>query len=97
MIRTSFATLEQAFGSSLLPLEIMALLATEKPGEVDVGGVVVIDISSEDVTYIDPKEERAFVWRLDCIFLLVGFLGYTFKYIDQSNIVSSLCLTTFIR
>ncbi|PMD33348.1 MFS general substrate transporter [Hyaloscypha variabilis F] len=35
---------------------------------------------------IDPKEERAFVWRLDLIFLTIGFLGYTFKYLDQSNI-----------
>ncbi|KAK7746405.1 hypothetical protein SLS53_002364 [Cytospora paraplurivora] len=35
---------------------------------------------------IDPKEERAFVWRLDLIFLTMGFLGYMFKYIDQTNI-----------
>ncbi|KAM0424309.1 hypothetical protein ACHAPT_010455 [Fusarium lateritium] len=41
---------------------------------------------------IDPKEERAFVWRLDLGFLLIGFLGYMFKYIDQTNIVSGLKL-----
>lgn len=35
---------------------------------------------------IDPKEERAFVWRLDLIFLSVAFLGYAFKYLDQTNI-----------
>ncbi|KAE9984846.1 hypothetical protein EG328_008248 [Venturia inaequalis] len=65
----------------------MAILATEKPGKVDVGGVVAADGFSEDATYnIDPKEERALVWRLDCIFLVVGFLGYTFKYLDQTNI-----------
>lgn len=27
------------------------------------------------------------VWRLDLIFLTMGFLGYMFKYIDQTNIV----------
>lgn len=36
---------------------------------------------------IDPKEERAFVWRLDLGLLVIGFLGYMFKYIDQTNIV----------
>jgi ACS family pantothenate transporter-like MFS transporter len=30
------------------------------------------------------------VWRLDLIVLTIGFLGYTFKYLDQSNIVSPL-------
>ncbi|OLN97993.1 Pantothenate transporter FEN2 [Colletotrichum chlorophyti] len=35
---------------------------------------------------IDPKEERAFLWRLDLFFLTIGFLGYMFKYIDQTNI-----------
>lgn len=48
----------------------------------------VYEDTSEDDTYVDPKEERAFVWRLDCFFLVVGFLGYTFKYLDQTNIVS---------
>ena len=27
------------------------------------------------------------VWRLDAWFISVGFLGYTFKYLDQTNIV----------
>ena len=27
------------------------------------------------------------VWRLDVFFLTIGFLGYMFKYIDQTNIV----------
>lgn len=35
---------------------------------------------------IDEKEERALVWRLDLGFLLIGFLGYMFKYLDQVNI-----------
>ncbi|CAI6336648.1 unnamed protein product [Periconia digitata] len=36
--------------------------------------------------YVDAKEERAFLWRLDAWFLSLGFLGYMFKYIDQTNI-----------
>lgn len=51
-------------------------------------GVFVSSNKTDDDTYVDPKEERAFVWRLDCFFLVVGFLGYTFKYLDQANIVS---------
>ncbi|KAF2119050.1 major facilitator superfamily transporter [Lophiotrema nucula] len=39
-----------------------------------------------EADYIDSKEERAFVWRLDLFFLSIGFLGYMFKYIDQTNI-----------
>lgn len=27
------------------------------------------------------------VWRLDIFFLTIGFLGYAFKYLDQTNIV----------
>ncbi|CZR58777.1 uncharacterized protein PAC_08669 [Phialocephala subalpina] len=46
----------------------------------------VISVDSEPVDDIDPKEERAFVWRLDLFFLTIGFLGYTFKYLDQTNI-----------
>ncbi|KAJ4299366.1 hypothetical protein N0V90_004611 [Kalmusia sp. IMI 367209] len=38
---------------------------------------------------IDPKEERAFLWRLDLWFLSIGFLGYMFKYIDQTNITNA--------
>ncbi|KAJ5707440.1 hypothetical protein N7488_007241 [Penicillium malachiteum] len=40
----------------------------------------------ETSNYIDPKEERALVWRLDIFFLTVAFLGYAFKYLDQTNI-----------
>lgn len=43
--------------------------------------------NAAQTTDIDPKEERAFVWRLDLGFLVIGFLGYMFKYIDQTNIV----------
>ncbi|EXJ81390.1 hypothetical protein A1O3_07681 [Capronia epimyces CBS 606.96] len=43
-------------------------------------------VNDEIEVEIDPKEERAFVWRLDLFFLTVGFLGYTFKYLDQTNI-----------
>ncbi|CDM36455.1 hypothetical protein DTO013E5_6888 [Penicillium roqueforti] len=32
------------------------------------------------------KEERSLVWRLDLFFLTIGFLGYAFKYLDQTNI-----------
>lgn len=28
------------------------------------------------------------LWKLDLIFVFVGFLGYIFKYLDQVNIVS---------
>lgn len=33
------------------------------------------------------------MWRLDCFFLVIGFLGYAFKYLDQTNIV---CFTRFV-
>ena len=56
------------------------------PEEKHLGEVVVQSISNDD-THVDAKEERAFVRRLDCVFLVVGFLGYTFKYLDQTNIV----------
>lgn len=42
---------------------------------------------NDETEDIDPKEERAFVWRLDLGLLVIGFLGYMFKYIDQTNIV----------
>ncbi|PYH91853.1 MFS general substrate transporter [Aspergillus ellipticus CBS 707.79] len=35
---------------------------------------------------INPEGEKALVWRLDAFFLVVGFLGYAFKYLDQTNI-----------
>jgi MFS transporter, ACS family, pantothenate transporter len=40
----------------------------------------------DDIDEIDPKEERAVVWRLDVFFLTIGFLGYAFKFLDQTNI-----------
>ncbi|KAL4966731.1 major facilitator superfamily domain-containing protein [Aspergillus stella-maris] len=43
-------------------------------------------VDQYDNDIIDPKEERAFVWRLDLGFLVIGFLGYVFKYLDQINI-----------
>lgn len=36
---------------------------------------------------VDLRAERALRWRLDLGFLTIGFLGYMFKYIDQTNIV----------
>lgn len=36
------------------------------------------------------------VWRLDIFFLTIGFLGYMFKYIDQTNIVGA-ALSLFVR
>ncbi|KAL1852413.1 hypothetical protein Daus18300_012172 [Diaporthe australafricana] len=60
-----------------------------KPIQV-VGDVVSQDVPDVDADNqfreVDPKEERAFVWRLDVFFLTIGFLGYMFKYIDQTNI-----------
>lgn len=44
--------------------------------------------SDEGEDVIDTRAERHLVWRLDLIFLFVGFLGYVFKYLDQTNIVS---------
>ncbi|KAJ5389879.1 Major facilitator superfamily domain general substrate transporter [Penicillium cataractarum] len=56
-----------------------------KQGQVDikVPGNTVDRVEEID---IDPKEERALVWRLDLFFLTIGFLGYAFKYLDQTNI-----------
>lgn len=78
-------------------LETMAVLTTEKTGDGNLGGVAAVDSFSEAATFVDPKEERALVWRLDCIFLVVGFLGYTFKYLDQTNIVSMLPAPMHVR
>ncbi|KKY36927.1 putative major facilitator superfamily transporter [Diaporthe ampelina] len=44
------------------------------------------DVVGNQLHDVDPREERAFVWRLDVFFLTIGFLGYMFKYIDQTNI-----------
>ncbi|RDW87228.1 MFS transporter-15 [Coleophoma crateriformis] len=43
-------------------------------------------LDDRSIEYIDPKEERAFVWRLDLWFMTIGFLAYAFKYLDQGNI-----------
>ncbi|KAK2024917.1 major facilitator superfamily transporter [Colletotrichum zoysiae] len=37
-------------------------------------------VNSNPKDDVDPKEERAFLWRLDLFFLFIGFLGYMFKY-----------------
>ncbi|KAM5360956.1 hypothetical protein ACJZ2D_013410 [Fusarium nematophilum] len=44
------------------------------------------EVSTQWVDCIDPNQEAAFVRRLGLGFLLIEFLGYTFKYIDQTNI-----------
>ncbi|KAL4801061.1 hypothetical protein BDV19DRAFT_384075 [Aspergillus venezuelensis] len=36
-------------------------------------------VDQYDNDKIDPKEERAFVWRLDLGFLVIGFLDYVFS------------------
>ncbi|KAJ0385397.1 hypothetical protein COL922a_006467 [Colletotrichum nupharicola] len=59
-----------------------ATTAKQSPGSDD----NITPVESEPKDYIDPKEERAFLWRLDLFFLTIGFLGYMFKYIDQTNI-----------
>jgi len=46
--------------------------------------------SVSSVAEPDHKGERSLVWRLDLFFLTIGFLGYAFKYLDQTNIVSFL-------
>ncbi|PWY92329.1 MFS general substrate transporter [Aspergillus heteromorphus CBS 117.55] len=43
-------------------------------------------VDEDAVEEIDPEAEKALVWRLDAFFLVVGFLGYAFKYLDQTNI-----------
>lgn len=50
------------------------------------GKIAASTVSS--VTEPDQKGERSLVWRLDLFFLTIGFLGYAFKYLDQTNIVS---------
>ncbi|KAH7118712.1 major facilitator superfamily transporter [Dendryphion nanum] len=44
---------------------------------------------SSEKGYVDPKEERAFLWRLDLWLMSIGFLSYMFKYIDQTNITNA--------
>ena len=60
------------------------------PSSYDHDSKTPVQTVLEDSGYVDPKEERAFVWRLDLGFLVIGFLGYMFKYIDQTNIVSGI-------
>lgn len=73
------------FQSKRINEEISAL--STAPSSLDekerVGYPSPLDQHFDDV---DPKEEMAFVWRLDLWFLTIGFLGYMFKYIDQTNI-----------
>ncbi|KAI8649935.1 hypothetical protein NCS56_01444800 [Fusarium sp. Ph1] len=59
---------------------------TSSPSSYDRDSKTPVQTVLEDSGYVDPKEERAFVWRLDLGFLVIGFLGYMFKYIDQTNI-----------
>jgi len=64
--------------------------APESPNDeksIDIPSGATSDTASEEI-YIDRKAERALVWRLDLVFLFAGFLGYIFKYLDQTNIVS---------
>ncbi|PWY67123.1 MFS general substrate transporter [Aspergillus sclerotioniger CBS 115572] len=53
-----------------------------KAGAID----SINSIDEHPIEDIRPEDERALVWRLDCFFLVVGFLGYAFKYLDQTNI-----------
>lgn len=58
--------------------------ATNSPrkGSLDDGYLLPFD----QLSPAEKKAERRFIWKLDLIFVLVGFLGYTFKYLDQVNI-----------
>lgn len=53
---------------------------------IDIPSGATSDTSSEEI-FVDRAAERALVWRLDLVFLFAGFLGYVFKYLDQTNIV----------
>ncbi|RAH67697.1 MFS general substrate transporter [Aspergillus aculeatinus CBS 121060] len=46
----------------------------------------VTELEQHDICLVDSDAEKALVWRLDAVFLVVGFLGYAFKYLDQTNI-----------
>ncbi|WWC69766.1 uncharacterized protein I206_103709 [Kwoniella pini CBS 10737] len=46
----------------------------------------LVPLTSTELTDEQRREERQFVWRLDLSLLVIGFLGYAFKYIDQQNI-----------
>ncbi|SPB49581.1 unnamed protein product [Aspergillus niger] len=59
----------------------------ETPEDSNKGPIDRISSVNEHLSVeIRPEDERALVWRLDCFFLVVGFLGYAFKYLDQTNI-----------
>ncbi|OOF96847.1 hypothetical protein ASPCADRAFT_396346 [Aspergillus carbonarius ITEM 5010] len=60
----------------------MAVSIVNNKGAID----SVASTDEYPVEVISPEDERALVWRLDCVFLIVGFLGYAFKYLDQTNI-----------
>jgi hypothetical protein len=60
--------------------------SSESDGKASDGGLTPIEYELEPLDDIDPKEERAFVWRIDLWFLTIGFFGYAFKYLDQTNI-----------
>ncbi|OBR02370.1 Major facilitator superfamily transporter [Colletotrichum higginsianum IMI 349063] len=72
------------------PIQVAAVVSATRGGASDDklpgsnGGLSPVISNPKDD--IDPKEERAFLWRLDLFFLSIGFLGYMFKYIDQTNI-----------
>ncbi|RAL14865.1 uncharacterized protein BO97DRAFT_432559 [Aspergillus homomorphus CBS 101889] len=46
----------------------------------------VTEVEQNEVDPVDADDEKALVWRLDVIFIVVGFLGYAFKYLDLTNI-----------
>nr|XP_001397386.2 hypothetical protein ANI_1_1378144 [Aspergillus niger CBS 513.88] len=59
----------------------------ETPEDSNKGPIDRISSVNEHLSVeIRPEDETALVWRLDCFFLVVGFLGYAFKYLDQTNI-----------
>ncbi|KAI3009608.1 hypothetical protein CBS147482_5053 [Aspergillus niger] len=59
----------------------------ETPEDSNKGPIDRVSSVNEHLSVeIRPEDERALVWRLDCFFLVVGFLGYAFKYLDQTNI-----------
>ena len=42
-----------------------------------------------EITEEDRKAERRLVWRLDIFVLIIGFVGYAMKYLDQVSFFSS--------
>ncbi|KAK1446836.1 major facilitator superfamily transporter [Colletotrichum cuscutae] len=69
------------------PIPVAAQLPPAQQSRINSGSEgVLTPIASNPKDDIDPKDERAFLWRLDLFFLTIGFLGYMFKYIDQTNI-----------